>query len=87
VTNIILSTWIQDSRLRKKKLQSNLIGFKTQGSRLRKPFFNPTSLDSRFKTQGSEKTSSIQPLWIQDSRRKAEGLRIQVFFGILNLES
>jgi len=39
-------------------------------------------MDSRFKIQGSEKTSSIQPLWIQDSRFKAEGLRIQeVFFG------
>jgi hypothetical protein len=43
-------------------------------------------LGSKFKIQGSEKTFSIQPLWIQDSRWKAEGLRIQVFFGILNLE-
>ena len=35
VTNIVLSIWIQDSRLRKN-------------------YFNPTSLDSRFKIQGSE---------------------------------
>jgi hypothetical protein len=28
--------------------------------------------DSRFKIQGSEKTSSIQPLWNQDSRFKAQ---------------
>ena len=83
VTNIILSTWIQDSRCKaqKKKLQSNLFGFKTQGSRLRKTFFNPTSLDSRFKTQGSEKTSSIQPLWIQDSRLRKN------FFNPTSLDS
>jgi hypothetical protein len=29
-------------------------------------------LDSRFKIQGSGKTSSIQPLWIQDSGFKAQ---------------
>jgi len=64
---------IQDSRRRKKLLQSNLLGFKVQGSRLAKDSFNPTtSLDSRFKIQGSEKTSSIQPLWIQDPRIKAQ---------------
>ena len=59
VTNIILSTWIQDSRLRKKN-------------------FSQTSLDSRLKVQGSEKPSSTQPLWIQDSRLKA--FRILNFF-------
>ena len=89
VTNIILSIWIQDSKLRKNFFQSNLFRFKIQDSRLRKKkkLFNPTSLDLRSKIQGSEKTLSIQPLWIQNSRFKAEGLRIQeVFLGswILN---
>ena len=67
---------IQDSRLKaqKKLLQPHLFGFKVQDSRLRKNFFNPTSLDSRFKAY-------------QDSKFKAEGLRVQeVFLGswILN---
>jgi len=59
VTSIIPSIWIQYSRFKaqKKLLQSNLFGFKIQDSKLRKNFFNPTSLDSRFKIQGSEKTS------------------------------
>jgi hypothetical protein len=54
------TNWIQDSRLRKKNffhplwvqeknLQSNLFGFKIQGS---EKIFNPTSSDSRFKIQG-----------------------------------
>ena len=142
-TSSIQPLWIQDSRFRKKLLQSHLLGLKIQDSRFRKNFFNPTSLDSRFKAQkkkllqshllglkiqdsrfrknffnptsldsrfkiqgsekknffnptclgsrfkiqGSEKTSSIPPVWIQDSRFKAEGLRIQFFFWILNLES
>ena len=73
VTNIIPSIWIQDSRFKaqKKLLQSNLFGFKIQGSekniqshlrgfkiqdsRRRTNFFNPTFLDTRFKIQGSEK--------------------------------
>ena len=45
------------------------------------------NLHSRFKVQSSEKTSSVPPVWTQDSRFKAEGLRIQkVFLGswILN---
>ena len=68
-TNIILSIWqknffnpiwVQDSRFKaqkKKLLQSNLFGFKIQDSRLRKNFFNPTSL-------GLE--SWILPLCIQE---------------------
>ena len=107
-TSSIQPLWIQDSRFKaqkKKLLQSHLLGLKIQDSRFRKNFFNPTSLDSRFKIQGSEKknffnptclgsrfkiqgsekTSSIPPVWIQDSRFKAEGLRIQFFF--LDLES
>ena len=65
-----------------------LLSTRIQDSRFKaqKKFFSQTSLDSRLKVQGSEKTSSTQPLWIQDSRWKAEGLRIQAFFGILNLE-
>ena len=71
--------WIQDSRLRKRLLQSHLFGFKIQDSRLRKNFFKPTSLDSRFKIQGSEKkkTSSTPPVWIQDSRFKAQKSLLQ----------
>jgi hypothetical protein len=53
VTNISLCIWIQDSKFKaqKKLLQSNP-GFKIQDSRPRKNFFNPTSLDSRFKAEG-----------------------------------
>ena len=90
VTNIILSIWIfkiHASEKTSSNLQSNLFGFKIQDSRLRKNFFNPTtwlrknsfnptSLDSRFKIQGSEKTSWILPPWVQEFS-----------FGILNLES
>ena len=56
MTNIILSIWIQNSRSKaqKKLLQSNLFGFKIQGS---------------------EKTSSTQPLWIQDSRLRKKLLQ------------
>jgi hypothetical protein len=71
------TNWIQDSRLRKKNFFHPLW--------VQEKIFNPTFLDSRFKAQ---KKYSIQPLRIQDSRFKAEGLRIQeVFVGILNLES
>ena len=47
----------RDSRFKiqgseKKLLQSNLFGFKIQDLRLRKNFFNPTPLDSRFKAEG-----------------------------------
>ena len=84
---------IQDSRLRKnffnptsldsrftaqkKLLQFNLFGIKIRDSRLRKNFFNSTSLDSRSKVQGAEKTSSIQPPWIQDPRFKAQKKLLQ----------
>jgi len=34
-------------------------------------------LDSSFKIQGSEKTSSIQPLWVQDSGFKAQKKLLQ----------
>jgi len=78
-TSSIQPLWIQDSRFKapNKLLQSNLFGFRIQDSRLRINFFNPTSWDSRFKIQGSEKTSSIQPLWIQDSRFKAPNKLLQ----------
>ena len=68
---------IQGSRFKaqKKLLQSNL--FWIQDSRLRKNFFNPTSVDSRFNIQGSEKTSSTPPVWIQDSRFKAQKKLLQ----------
>jgi hypothetical protein len=68
---------IQDSRFPKRILESKEVGFKIQNSMPRKNFFNPTSLDSRFKIQGSEKASSIPPPWIQNSIFKAEGLRVQ----------
>ena len=58
----------------KKKLQSNLFGFKIQGSRLRKNFFNPTSLDSGFKAQKKLLQSNLFGFKIQDSR-----LRINFF--------
>ena len=78
--------WIQDSNLRLRKTSSTPpVWFKVQDSRLRKNFFNPTSLDSRFKA--SKKKSSLPPVWIQDSKFKAEGFRFKKFFGILNLES
>jgi hypothetical protein len=68
----------------KKLLQPNLfLRFKIQDSRLRTNFFNTTSLDSRFKIQGPEKTSSTQPLWIQDSRFKAQ----KKFFNPTSLDS
>ena len=49
------------------------IWFQNSRFKAQKNFCNPTSLDSRFKIQGSEKTSSIQPLRIQDSRSKIQG--------------
>ena len=105
VTNIILSTWIQDSRLRKKKtsvkplwiqdsrfkaqknlLQPNLFGFKIQDSRLRKNFFNPTSLDSRLKAQKKLLQSNLFGFKIQDGRLKAFGFKFFLESWILNLE-
>jgi len=89
VTNIILSIWFQNSRFKaqKKLLQPNLFGFKIQDSRLRKNFFNPTSLDSRFKIHDSRLRKNFFNPTCLDSRFKAEGFRIQFFWGILNLES
>ena len=76
---------LADRKIICKKLQFlvTILSIWIQDSRFKaqKNFFNPTSVDSRFKIQGSEKTSSIQPLWIQGSRFKAEGPHIQeVFF-------
>ena len=45
-----------------------------QDSRSRKNFLNPASLDSKFKIQDPERTSWIQPPWIQDSRIKIQDL-------------
>jgi len=49
----------QDSRFKipKRILESKGVGFKIQDSRLRENFLNPRRWDSRFKIQGSEKTS------------------------------
>jgi len=66
-----LNPRIQDSRFPERILESKGVGFKIQDSRLRKNFLNPRiqdsrfpdrilesrGEDSRFKIQGSEKTS------------------------------
>ena len=76
-TSTIQPVWIQDSRFKiqgsEKLLQSNLFGFKIQDSRLRKNFFNPTSLDSRFKIQDSRLRKNFYNPTCLDSRFKAQG--------------
>ena len=79
VRNIILRICIQDSRFKaqKKLLQSHLVGFKIQDSRLRKTSsIQPLWIqDSKFKAQKKLLQSHLFGLKIQYSRLKAFGFK------------
>jgi hypothetical protein len=74
VTNIILSIWIQNSRSKaqKKLLQSNLFGFKIQGSEKTSSTQPLWIQDSRFKAQKKLKQSNLLGFKIQDPRFNAK---------------
>ena len=81
MANIVLSLWIQDSRLRKKLLQSNFFGLKIQGWRPSdsRSFFGSWILNLESCLLGLQKLfwdleSWILPPWVH------------FFFEILNLE-